>query len=181
MQITPVIPALALTAVLGLTPFAAAQHDIMLIIADDLGVDRVACYAEHPDAGHTPTIDSLAASGVLFRNAWSNPTCSPTRATLLTGRYGFRSGIGRVIDCCIDNEDLSLEAVTLPDLLSPGYATSAIGKWHLAAVKGHGLDHARALRFQQHSGSITSFAGLVGNSYFAYDKAVDGELVPSTV
>ena len=59
-----------------------AQQNVLLIIADDIGVDRIGAYAEHPDPGRTPAIDGLAASGVLFRNAWSSPTCSPARATI---------------------------------------------------------------------------------------------------
>ena len=42
-------------------------------------------------------IDALAKRGVLFRNAWAYPTCSPTRALIMTGRYGFRTGVGEVI------------------------------------------------------------------------------------
>jgi len=65
------------------------KYNFLLIIADDLGVDCVEAYDEHPEPGHTPVIDSLAAQGLLFRNAWSYPTCSPARSALLTGRHAY--------------------------------------------------------------------------------------------
>ena len=71
-----------------------APDNVLLLIADDLGVDRIGAYAEHPDPGLTPNIDRLAERGVLFRNCWSNPYCSATRATIWTGRYCFRTGVG---------------------------------------------------------------------------------------
>ena len=71
--------------------------NILLIIADDLGVENLGAYTIGPDAvpgdpPPTPILDALATSGILFRNAWAAPVCSPTRACLYTGRYGFRTG-----------------------------------------------------------------------------------------
>src|SRR4051794_13703782 len=79
---------------------SAAQQNILLIIADDYGVDSSSLYNSTNTGASlppTPNIVSLAQSGVLFRNAYANPICSPTRACLITGRYGFRTGIGDVI------------------------------------------------------------------------------------
>ena len=76
---------------------AATVPNILIVMADDLGVDSLASYAEGQDFPVTPTLDSLAQGGVLFRNAWSNPKCSPTRAAILTGRYAFRTGVGDVV------------------------------------------------------------------------------------
>ena len=56
------------------------QPNIVLIVADDLGVDMLSCYAEGNNPPCTPNLDSLATEGLLFRNAWVNPLCSPTRA-----------------------------------------------------------------------------------------------------
>src|SRR5262245_52162050 len=68
--------------------------NVLLLIADDLGVDQLAAYGIGANPPPTPNLDQLIASGVLFQSAWSQPTCSPTRATIQTGRYGFRTGIG---------------------------------------------------------------------------------------
>jgi arylsulfatase A-like enzyme len=99
---------------------AAAQGNVLLVIADDVGVDRIAAYGAHPEAGPTPVIDALAAHGVLFRTAWSDPLCSPTRAGMLSGRYAFRTGVGDVIvQSPQPNWALQLGEKILPELLAP--------------------------------------------------------------
>src|SRR6185436_8209733 len=77
----------------------AASKNILLIIADDYGVDSSSLYNTNSSAllPPTPNLVSLAQNGVLFRNAYANPVCSPTRACLITGRHGFRTGVGDVI------------------------------------------------------------------------------------
>ena len=77
--------------------------NILVIVADDMGVDKVRAFVDD-EPGYlsiaqqlpaTPTIDALATAGLRFTTAWSNPLCSPTRATLQTGRYAFRTNVGR--------------------------------------------------------------------------------------
>jgi arylsulfatase B len=164
----------AAAACLALCAVGSAQHNILLVVADDLGVDRVGAYAEHPNPGSTPRIDQLAADGLLFRNAWSNPLCSPTRATLLTGRYSFREGLGTIINYATDLEELPVEALTLPELLAPTYQSGAIGKWHLSTEAGHGADHPLLSGFRTHSGSMQSFPGTIGDAYYDWSKCADG-------
>ena len=69
--------------------------NILLIIGDDMGNETLASYGLNNDTATTATLDQLANEGIRFNNFWTQPVCSPTRATLLTGRYGFRTGIGR--------------------------------------------------------------------------------------
>lgn len=76
---------------------ATAAPNILLILADDMGVEALSVYGLGATAPTTTTIDALARNGVVFRNVWSQPVCSPTRATIMTGRYGFRTGVGRPI------------------------------------------------------------------------------------
>ncbi len=124
----------------------AKQKDknILLIVADDMGIDAMRLYTDQldltpdqqEDVPPTPTIDSLAADGVTFNNAWSNPACSPTRGTLITGRYGFRTGItwvaGNNTGPSPDGELDVTDPELLPKVLKEnGYATALIGKWHL--------------------------------------------------
>ena len=73
---------------------AVSAANILLIIGDDMGVETLRSYGlgENPPA--TPRLDEMAREGVRFNNFWSQPACSPTRATIMTGRYGFRTGIG---------------------------------------------------------------------------------------
>lgn len=68
-------------------------ENVILIIADDLGIDYVKAYGMREDTPPLPNIDKLIENGILFENAYTNPTCSPTRASILTGRYGFRNGV----------------------------------------------------------------------------------------
>lgn len=73
---------------------SAPKPNILLIIGDDLGVDRIPMYGVGENPPETPVLASLADSGLLFEQVWSQPTCSPTRATMLTGQFGFRNGVG---------------------------------------------------------------------------------------
>lgn len=157
----------------------AARMNILIIIADDLGVDKVAAYHEHPDPPPTPNIDALASRGVLFRNAYANPVCSPTRATILTGRYGYRYGVGRAINYFRRRlPALPLGEITLPKLLDRGtqgaYAHAAIGKWHLGSRDVGDERNPLLHGFEHFSGTLGNFrAGH--SSYFSWMKTVDGE------
>ena len=105
------------------------RPNILLIVADDLGYADVGFHGVEDIP--TPHLDALAARGVRFSNGYVSGTwCSPTRAGLLTGRYQQRFGV-RGHEGTPD-EALSLEETTLADRLkAAGYATGAIGKWHL--------------------------------------------------
>lgn len=163
----------------------APGENILLIVSDDIGVDKTGTYAEHPTAPDTPNLDRLAAEGVLFRNAYANPTCSPSRASLLTGRQASRTGVGRWIAAQDTTGALPLSELTLPEMLrgSPScYATMAAGKWHLVLLgpddaARHPLDQG----FGRHRGSLSN-PGTATTSeeehlgYFHWEKAVDGKL-----
>ncbi len=80
----------------GQMPDASIDRpNILLIIADDMGIETLASYGVGQSPASTPTLDRLADGGLRFDNFWSQPICSPTRATMLTGRYGFRTGVTR--------------------------------------------------------------------------------------
>lgn len=151
-----------------------AGPNILLIVADDIGVDHVGVYGEGADVAPTPVLDSLAASGVRFRNVWANPTCSPTRATLLTGRYGFRTGLGQVIT---DNSfGLHATEITIPEALAQaqaGYVTAAFGKWHLASTSD--LLSPNKAGFQHYRGALGNFgSGDRPENYFRAFEVEDG-------
>jgi arylsulfatase A-like enzyme len=151
--------------------------NILIIVADDLGVDSLSVYGEGNDIPPTPNLDTLAAGGVLFRNAWAQPTCSPTRATLQTGLHGFRNGIGTSIASSQDTVGLSFDLMSLPKMLDLGtglgYAHAAIGKWHLS---GQNTDQLapNLTGYEHFAGTLE---GQLGD-YFSFDKVVNGVTVP---
>ncbi|MCK5944568.1 MAG: sulfatase-like hydrolase/transferase, partial [Planctomycetes bacterium] len=107
--------------------------------ADDLGVDQVGCYGEGANPAPTPNIDALAARGVLFRNAWSCETCSPSRMTMMLGRHTFRDEVGEWIRYAQNNwtgpGSMVASDWTLPEVLDhagSGYTHAAFGKWHMS-------------------------------------------------
>lgn len=114
---------LGLLAVLGLAGATLAQQNVLVIVADDMGVDLFGAYGEHPDPGHTPVLDQLASEGVLFRNCWANPVCTTSRATILSGRYALRTGVGGGPPTYLDPPWLKNEETTLAEVLAPTHAT----------------------------------------------------------
>lgn len=125
------------------------QPNVVILLADDLGFRDVGCY-EGPVK--TPHIDSLAARGVRFSNFYSGcAVCSPSRATLMTGRHHIRAGVYSWINDAGQNSHLLEREVTLAEVLKDaGYQTAHIGKWHLGLPTDkrdkptpdkHGFDH----------------------------------------
>ncbi len=89
------VTAAALVAAASFSGAAQAAPNILLIFGDDMGVETLASYGLGENPPTTATLDEMAREGMRFTNFWAQPVCSPTRATVITGRYGFRTGIGR--------------------------------------------------------------------------------------
>jgi arylsulfatase A-like enzyme len=149
---------------------AQSSQNVLLIIADDVGVDGIGAYQPlvgSNDVPATPTIDDLAAEGVLFRNAWSNPVCGATRATMQTGRYGHRTGIRTPITNLIEEE------FTIPELIARDAtldrAAAIVGKWGLNG--GTGTRHAVRAGYDYFAGRPgCCLTPPAGSSYFAWEK-----------
>ena len=96
-----------------------------------------------------------------MHSCWSAPLCSPARATLLTGRYGFRTGIGDNVDQ--DDPGLDLAEWTLPEVLAVGSGgarrTAAIGKWHLEPGSSVGEPPPVRAGFELSSGALGNLGG----------------------
>jgi arylsulfatase len=107
--------------------------NVLLIVLDDVGYAQLGCYGSDIS---TPVIDGLAAEGVRLANFHTTALCSPTRSCLLTGRNHHRNGMGRVADLATGYPGywglIPRENGFLPEILRDhGYATYAVGKWHL--------------------------------------------------
>ncbi len=83
---------------LGDAPIGDKAPNYIFMIGDDMGLETLNCYSVGNSQAHTPNLDKLCASGLRFDNFWAQPVCSPTRATLITGQYGFLNGVGAPLD-----------------------------------------------------------------------------------
>jgi arylsulfatase len=125
---------------------AAAQQErpnILLIVVDDMGYSDIGAFGGEIA---TPTIDSLAASGVRMTNFYVGPTCSPTRSMLMSGNDNHVAGLGNMNEALTPNQVgqpgyegyLNYRVVSLASLLhKAGYHTYMAGKWHLGEEPEH--------------------------------------------
>lgn len=170
-------------------PVSPRRPNVLVIIADDVGTDKIGSYATDPRAPRTPNIDALAARGVTYDRAWAMSVCSPTRATLLTGRYPLRYGIGQALDVMWGRWALPVDEPSIPKMLDAAtddaYAAIALGKWHLASAFVGSGGHPYEMSFDLHLGAPgnimrdESFDGST-EDYYRWFKLVDRELVETT-
>src|SRR5574340_196368 len=131
-------------AMLGAFAGGQAPPNVILIYMDDMGYGDLGCYGGFI---RTPHIDRMAKEGMRFTACDSaNPLCSPSRASLLTGRYNNRVGVPRVLNPK-SPDGLNTDETTLADLLrTKGDRTMCIGKWHRGTrpqylPRARGVDH----------------------------------------
>ncbi|MFC1635322.1 sulfatase-like hydrolase/transferase [Planctomycetota bacterium] len=138
------LPGISLSAEKGDRP------NILFIMVDDLGKEWISCYGAEDIK--TPNIDALAKTGMRFENAYSMPQCTPSRATLLTGQYPWRTGWVNHWDAPrwgVGYFDWKIrQNLTFTRIMKTfGYTTAAVGKWQINdfriapdAMKKHGFD-----------------------------------------
>ncbi|NQW99816.1 sulfatase-like hydrolase/transferase, partial [bacterium] len=178
---------LALTA-LVLAPLPALQAaetpavrkpNIILILADDLGIGNISAYGA--DNFKTPNIDALAKSGVRYERCFSAPVCGPSRAELMTGRYGFRTGMTgndkespKILAAAATSE------IMIPKVLkTAGYVSAQVGKWSQVPLEPSDWGFDEFLRFKA-SGDYWNTQERA-ESYTLNGKQVplaDGEYLP---
>ena len=193
-------------AAASLPGVADSAPNILLIIGDDMGVETLASYGLGENPPKTTALDELAREGVRFNNFWAQPVCSPTRATLMTGRYGFRTGIGRPVggsvmpgppeipawapaesagavnaasaaDRALPRPFLLPDEFTLPMALK---ANSDLRYSTAAIGKWHLAGDGNGWIDHPNLAGFDYFAGLMGGapeSYFAWNKVVNGEVI----
>lgn len=134
--------------------------NVLLLIADDLGVDVLKSSGFTKTPAITPTLDKLASTGLVFENFWVTPACTTTRGALISGQHGFSSGIDFVPAIMADSTPTLQQRLKQGDVKVP-YATGVFGKWHLGGPKA---DPAHPGRF-----GIDQYAGNLFN-LDDYDK-----------
>ena len=156
-----------------------AQRNTVLIIADDLSPDYFGFYGYTTDTVNVPNIRRLLAKGIRFDNFTSNPVCSSTRTSILTGRYSFRTGVGGIVGGTGGSNQIDTNEMSIPKLLklyNPSIVKANIGKWHLKQPNPPiNLRSPLALGFNWHEGP---FIGQLPN-YFNWTKYTNG--VASTI
>ncbi|MDB4106916.1 sulfatase-like hydrolase/transferase [Bacteroidia bacterium] len=148
------------------TLFSQAQTpNILLIIGDDIGTDALNGYTTQNVKASTPTLDSLRNIGIAFTNAWAAPVCTPTRASIMSGKHGSKTGVYGVPGN-LDTSHFSM--LRKLDAENTGYAKAVIGKWHISQPTDpehpflHGADY------------YTGFMSGAPADYFAWSHTDDG-------
>ncbi len=133
----------------------ANSPNILLIIADDMGLDASPGYSVGTTKPNMPNLQDLIVKGITFNNLWSYPTCTPTRASILTGKYGFRTNVMKVDDVLSTNET-SIQRF-IDDNTNEAYNHAVIGKWHLSRDVNHPMDMG-----------VAHFSGFTGGGLADY-------------
>ncbi|NRB63755.1 MAG: sulfatase-like hydrolase/transferase [Saprospiraceae bacterium] len=147
--------------------------NILFIIADDMGKDATAGFSEGRIKPNTPNLDHIKSGGLTFSNLWVNPTCSPTRASIITGKYGYRTGVkwaGDILD-----PSVQVLHQYIKEQSHNQYITALIGKWHLS---GNGTFNMDPETF-----GIDHYAGLIGggtSDYYNWTLTQGNSQTPST-
>jgi len=140
----------------------ARRPNVVVIYADDLGWGDLGCFGA--DDLDTPALDALCASGVRLPQWYSSsPVCSPSRASLLTGRYPARAGVDAILGGARTTAGLPPQATLASRLRERGYATGVFGKWHLGADAASGpLERG----FDQHFGFRAGCVDYYSHIYY---------------
>jgi len=134
------------------------KPNFLVYILDDVGWGDFGCYGGgHLRGAPTPNFDKLAAEGLKLTSCYSQPSCSPSRATIMTGRLPIRHGI--LTPPMYGQPGGLQDEVTLPELLKKaGYATRAVGKWHCGENAESARTPSRCRRTRASTNSMASTA-----------------------
>jgi arylsulfatase A-like enzyme len=142
---------------------AGDRPNILLVITDDQGYGDLSLHG-NPHL-KTPNLDRIAKEGVQFTQFHVSPVCAPTRSSLMTGRYNYRTG---VVDTYLGRAMMYPDEVTLPEILGKnGYRTGIFGKWHLGDnYPLRAIDQGFQEALVHTGGGITQPSDPPGNTYF---------------
>lgn len=168
--------AATLLSLAALHAASPAKPNIVFILADDLGFAEIG--ANGSDRYKTPNIDSLAKTGIRFNHFYTVPLCGPSRALILTGRYGFRSGAVTQDACGSILRTGDKAEVMVPTVLKKaGYATAMIGKWGQILPAGDatdwGFDHVLSYKASGIYWNKSAAAAWVKKYALAGEKGAD--------
>ncbi|MGK0389723.1 MAG: arylsulfatase A-like enzyme [Maribacter sp.] len=152
------------------------EPNILLIIADDMGKDATPGYTEGSTKPNMPHLESMMTDGIVFDNFWTNPICAPTRAGILTGKYGVHTNVLNADDmAAISLEEESIQS-RLDAETNNAYTHAVIGKWHLSNQSNGGSDNPNMMGIDYYAGSLQ---GAVSD-YNEWSLTINGNTEPST-
>ena len=172
------------------------QPNILMIVLDDCGFDKLSIYGTTSGFKYpaTPNLEALRQQGILYTRAYADPVCSPSRSCIMTGQYGFRTGVLSVIGnstqqtCGPGGTTTADQAFTLPpsqptgfpypyeclpqQLRALGYNTGAFGKWHLSVDSPSHYCHPIACGFDVFVGHMANNEGstMGENGHFGWER-----------
>ena len=166
------------------------QPNIVLILADDIGAESFTSYGG--ESFSTPTLDRLASQGIQFDNAFSQPLCSPSRVSILTGQYPYRSGVTtnkgggnrftylhefRHDPWGLDENGVPFVRTFAHVLKDAGYKTAVAGKWGLAQFD-YNPDHVAQMGFDRFAVHARIYEEIFRDRYWIPSLYVDSEFLP---
>lgn len=147
--------------------------NILLVIADDMWLDASPWYSDYTwQKPKTPVLDSLADDWLVFDNVWSNPLCSPTRATILTWKYWVHTGVLWALwknDAWVSTDEYSLQKM-ITEKSKAWYEQAVIGKWHLATNNNWSENNPELMWVPYYSG----FLWWSMKDYNSWQKTTNG-------
>jgi arylsulfatase A-like enzyme len=152
------------------------RPNVILIMTDDQGWGDFGFHG-NPHL-KTPHLDRLASQSIELTQFYVSPVCSPTRASLLTSRYNYRTG---AIDTYLGRSTMAADETTLAELLSMGgYRTGIFGKWHLGdSYPSRAMDQGFAQSLVHRGGGVGQPSDPPGNSYFDPTLTLNGRAIKS--
>ncbi len=137
------------------TCFSQQQSpNILLIIADDMGIDSTPGFGISGDLPVTPTLDSFREKGLSFTNCWAAPQCSPTRAAIMSGKFGVKTGVMRpplILETSHTSLFTKIKEQSITD-----YSMGLIGKWHIGGSSTSNYSHPKDSGVPYFEGVFTS-------------------------
>lgn len=154
---------------LVLTLCLQAQPDLVVFVWDDVASGDLALYG---GPVHCPQLEGLAAKGVNFTRCYANPTCAPTRRSILTGHWWLTGNGAGCPQAFPEPNTPPLSEAFLPECL-PGYVTGIVGKWHVGTSPSGGLSELAPIEqgFDYWTAGLWSnVADCSGTSFFSWDR-----------
>ena len=166
MKLFKIIPFLFFSII----TFGQQQNpNILLIIADDLGIDAIAGFGITGNLPKTPTLDSFRENGISFTNCWATPQCTPTRAAIISGKFGIKTGVMRP-PLVLETSHTSL-FTKIKEQSPTDYNMAAIGKWHLAGSSSSNFSHPKDSGVPYYEGVFSSQVA----DYYNWSKLNDNQ------